>query len=107
MRPLIDAALARRADSIILTGIVTDAETRERLRERDITVIETWGIPEEPIDIAVGFSHPAVGRDIARFLLGRGYTRPLLTVANGAARATASRWIHRRMAQLRPPTRQT
>jgi LacI family transcriptional regulator, gluconate utilization system Gnt-I transcriptional repressor len=84
MRPLIDAALARRADGIILTGIVTDAETRERLRQRDITVIETWGIPEEPIDIAVGFSHPAVGRDIARFLLGRGYTHPLVTVANGA-----------------------
>jgi LacI family transcriptional regulator, gluconate utilization system Gnt-I transcriptional repressor len=83
MRQLIDAALARRADGIILTGIVTDAEARVRLRQRDVTVIETWGIPEEPIDIAVGFSHVAVGRDIARFLLGRGYSRPLLTVANG------------------------
>lgn len=84
MRQLIEAALARRADGIILTGIVTDIETRERLRQRDVTVIETWGVPEEPIDIAVGFSHTAVGRDIARFLHGRGYTRPLLTVANGA-----------------------
>src|SRR6187399_1219382 len=83
MPQLIDAALARRADAIILTGIVTDAATRERLRQREVTVIETWGIPEEPIDIAVGYSHTAVGRDIARFLLGRGYTRPLLTVANG------------------------
>jgi LacI family gluconate utilization system Gnt-I transcriptional repressor len=83
MSQLIDAALARRADAIILTGIVTDAATRERLRQRDVTVIETWGIPDEPIDIAVGYSHTAVGRDIARFLLGRGYTRPLLTVANG------------------------
>jgi LacI family transcriptional regulator, gluconate utilization system Gnt-I transcriptional repressor len=84
MHQLIDAALSRRADGIILTGIVTDAQTRERLHTRDVTVIETWGVPEEPIDIAVGFSHQAVGRDIARFLLGRGYTRPLLTVANGA-----------------------
>jgi len=84
MPQLIDAALARRADAIILTGIVTDAVTRERLRQRDLTVIETWGIPEDPIDIAVGFSHTAVGGDIARFLLGRGYLRPLLTVANGA-----------------------
>jgi LacI family gluconate utilization system Gnt-I transcriptional repressor len=84
MHQLIDAALARRADGIILTGIVTDAQTRERLHTRDVTVIETWGVPEEPIDIAVGFSHQAVGRDIARFLHGRGYTRPLLTVANGA-----------------------
>jgi LacI family gluconate utilization system Gnt-I transcriptional repressor len=84
MPQLIDAALARRADAIILTGIVTDAETRERLRERSMTVIETWGVPEDPIDIAVGFSHPAVGRDVARFLHGRGYVRPLLAVAEGA-----------------------
>lgn len=83
MAQLIDAALARRADGIILTGVLTDAATRERLRQRDHTVIETWGIPDDPIDIAVGFSHAAVGRDIARFLRGRGYVRPLLTGADG------------------------
>lgn len=84
MPQLIDAALARRADAIILTGIISDAETRERLRERSVTVIETWGIPEDPIDVAVGFSHLDVGRDVARFLHGRGYVRPLLAVAAGA-----------------------
>jgi LacI family gluconate utilization system Gnt-I transcriptional repressor len=83
MPQLIEAALARQADAIILTGIITDAETRQRLRGRSMTVIETWGVPEDPIDIAVGFSHPAVGRDIARFLHGRGYVRPLLAVADG------------------------
>jgi LacI family gluconate utilization system Gnt-I transcriptional repressor len=84
MPQLIEAALARRADAMILTGIITDAETRERLRERSVTVIETWGMPDDPIDVAVGFSHLAVGRDIARFLHGRGYVRPLLAVAEGA-----------------------
>jgi LacI family gluconate utilization system Gnt-I transcriptional repressor len=84
MAALIDAALARRADGIILTGIVTDEATRQRLRQREVTVIETWGVPDEPIDVAVGFSHMAVGRDIARFLHGRGYTRPMLAVAQGA-----------------------
>jgi LacI family gluconate utilization system Gnt-I transcriptional repressor len=83
MAQLIDAALARRADGIILTGIVTDAATRERLRQREHTVIETWGMPDDPIDVTVGFSHLAVGRDIARFLRGRGYARPLLTVSDG------------------------
>jgi LacI family gluconate utilization system Gnt-I transcriptional repressor len=83
MPQLIDAALSRRADAMILTGIITDTPTRERLRQRDMTVIETWGVPEDPIDIAVGFSHVAVGRDIARFLRGRGYSRPLLAVAEG------------------------
>ena len=83
MPQLIDAALSRRADAMILTGIITDAATRARLRQRTVTVIETWGMPEDPIDIAVGFSHPAVGRDVARFLHGRGYTRPMLAVAEG------------------------
>ncbi|HWL63805.1 MAG TPA: LacI family DNA-binding transcriptional regulator [Steroidobacteraceae bacterium] len=83
MRQLVDAALGRRADGIILTGVVSDDELRTRLRGRGTTVIETWGIPDDPIDIAVGFSHTAVGRDIARFLHGRGFTRPLLTVAGG------------------------
>jgi LacI family gluconate utilization system Gnt-I transcriptional repressor len=83
MPQLIDAALARRADGVILTGMVTDAATRDRLLQRDTTVIETWGIPDNPVDIAVGFSHTAVGRDVARFLLGRGYSRPMLAVAAG------------------------
>jgi LacI family gluconate utilization system Gnt-I transcriptional repressor len=87
---LVDTALSRRADAMILTGTVTDAATRERLRQRDLTVIETWGIPDDPIDIAVGFSHQSVGRDIARFLHGRGHTRPLLAMT-GSARARQRR----------------
>jgi LacI family gluconate utilization system Gnt-I transcriptional repressor len=87
---LIDAALARRADGVILTALMTDETLRERLRSRTTTVIETWGLPDDPIDIAVGFSHTAVGADIARFLLGRGYQNPLVVVA-AAARARLRR----------------
>ena len=76
----IDAALSRRVDAIILTGIVSDAAMRERLRRQSTSVIETWGLPEEPIDIAVGFSHTAVGAKMAGFLRGRGYRRPHLVV---------------------------
>lgn len=83
MPELISAALSRRADAIILTGILTDPATRELLRSRHTTVIETWGLPTDPIDIAVGFSHRAVGQDIARFVRGRGYRRPHLLSASG------------------------
>ncbi|CAN5406826.1 LacI family DNA-binding transcriptional regulator [soil metagenome] len=83
MLPLISAALSRRADAIILTGILSDPATRELMRSRHTTVIETWGLPEDPIDVAVGFSHRAVGQDIARFLRGRGYRRPHLLSASG------------------------
>jgi LacI family gluconate utilization system Gnt-I transcriptional repressor len=83
MPTLIQAALARRADAIILTGILTDEPTRATLRAHSATVIETWGLPAEPIEIAVGFSHRAVGRDIARFANDRGYRRPHLLTARG------------------------
>lgn len=78
----INAALSRRVDAIILTGIVTDAETRDRLRSLPVTVIETWGLPDEPIDVAIGFSHSAAGDAMARFLRSRGYRRPHLIVPN-------------------------
>lgn len=83
MPSLISAALARRADAIILTGIVSDPATRDLMRRREATVIETWGLPTDPIDVAVGFSHRAVGQDIARFVHGRGYRRPHLLTASG------------------------
>lgn len=80
---LIDAALARRAEGIIVTGVVSDAALRRRLRERDATVIETWGLPKDPIDVAVGFSHEAVGQAVARYARERGYRRPHLVVGDG------------------------
>ncbi|RYY26660.1 MAG: LacI family transcriptional regulator [Sphingomonadales bacterium] len=94
----INMALARRVDAIILTGIVSDAETRARLRANPVTVIETWGLPEEPIDVAVGFSHRAAGEEMARFLRGRGYRRPHLVVPRSSrserrAMGFTNRWM--------------
>lgn len=83
MPALISAALSRQADGVILTGILSDPATRNLLRTRGVTVIETWGLPNDPIDVAVGFSHHAVGQDIARFVRSRGYARPHLLTASG------------------------
>lgn len=94
----INMALARRADAIILTGIVSDPETRAKLKAHPITVIETWGLPDDPIDVAIGFSHRAAGEEMAKFLRGRGYRRPHMVVPRSARserRATgfARRWM--------------
>lgn len=83
MSTLIDAALARRAEGVILSGAIATEAMRDQLQGRGATVIETWGLPEKPIDVAVGFSHAAVGTDIARFLANRGYRRPHIVVGNG------------------------
>lgn len=94
----VNIALGRRVDAIVLTGIVTDAETRDRLRSSPVTVIETWGLPDDPIDVAVGFSHSDAGRELARFLHGRGYRRPHLVVprssrAEQRATSFAEQWV--------------
>lgn len=86
---LIRAAISRRADAIISTGTVNEAITT-LVRRSSVTFIQIWELPEDPIDIAVGFSHRDAGRDIARFLAGRGYQRPHLITANGARAAMRS-----------------
>ncbi|MEO6388911.1 MAG: LacI family DNA-binding transcriptional regulator [Croceibacterium sp.] len=94
----IDMALARRVDAIILTGIVTEEAVRKRLEAASMTVIETWGLPENPIDVAVGFSHRAAGEELARFLRSRGYRKPHLVVPRSArsqrrASGFITRWV--------------
>lgn len=86
---LIRAAVSRRADAIISTGPVDDTITALVRRSR-IPFIQMWELPEDPVDIAVGFSHRDAGRDIARFLVARGYRRPHLVTGNGARSAMRS-----------------
>lgn len=80
---LVDLALGRRVDAVILTGVVSDRNTRDKLRSHNVTTIETWGLPPDPIDVAVGFSHREVGRETARFAFEKGYRRPFLVSATG------------------------
>lgn len=85
-RKLVIAALSRRADAIILTSEIAP-DLRDLLRRSNITVIEIWDLPDEVIDIAVGFSHKAVGEELARFIDMRGYSRPhLITSQSSRAR---------------------
>jgi LacI family gluconate utilization system Gnt-I transcriptional repressor len=82
---MIQAAIGRRVDAIISTAPVSE-ETVEMLRRFPGLFIQIWDLPERPVGLAVGFSHRAVGRDVARFLSARGYRHPLL-VTTGSARA--------------------
>ncbi len=79
---LVHAALARRAEAIVITNAVDDA-TRALLRRSGTTVIEVWDLPGDPVDVAIGFSHQAIGQDLARFVRNRGYLRPHLVTTGG------------------------
>jgi LacI family gluconate utilization system Gnt-I transcriptional repressor len=72
---LVDTILSRRPDGVILTGTLHTENTVTRLRNARIPIVETWDMTSAPIDMLVGFSHEQVGQSVATHLLGRGYRR--------------------------------
>lgn len=84
---LLEAIIGRRPDGIVLTGIVHSAEGRRRLIASGIPIVETWDLTPTPIDMLVGFSHADVGRQVARFLHGKG-RRQLAIVLGDDERAS-------------------
>jgi LacI family gluconate utilization system Gnt-I transcriptional repressor len=69
---LVRTALSWAPAAVVLTGLSHSAETRKLLRASGVPVVEMWEIGAEPIDMAVGFSHPQVGASAARHLLSKG-----------------------------------
>lgn len=83
---LIRSALSRRVDAIISSGPL-EPEIVDVVRRNPGLFIQIWELPQDPIELAIGFSHEAAGRDIARFLASRGYRRPHLITADGTRAA--------------------
>jgi LacI family transcriptional regulator, gluconate utilization system Gnt-I transcriptional repressor len=79
---VIRAALSRRVDAIISTGPVSQSIV-DLVRRSKTLFLQIWELPEDPIDIAIGFSHSNVGCEVARFVHARGYRRPHLVTADG------------------------
>jgi LacI family gluconate utilization system Gnt-I transcriptional repressor len=87
---LIRAVLGRRPDGLLLVGSHHPPEVVRLLREAAVPVVEVFDFSPAPIDMLVGFDHREVGAAVARFFVGRGYTR--FAVAGGNdARALARR----------------
>ena len=72
---LVQTFLGRRVDALVLTGGQHDAAVRAALRKLRLPVVETWDLPAQPIDLAVGFSNEAAGGAVGRHLRGRGRRR--------------------------------
>lgn len=72
---LIESMLRRRPEGIILTGGKHTPKARTMLANAGIPVIETWDVPENPIDAVVGFSNTDAMEALVDSLVGRGYSR--------------------------------
>ena len=70
---LVESALQRRPEGIIVTGGQHSALTRRRLSAAGVPVIEIWDDPADPIEHVVGFSNAAAMRALVLRLYERGY----------------------------------
>ena len=75
---LIDAIIGRRPAGIVLTGVNHSSDVRRRLVASGIPVVETWDLTPTPVDMAIGFSHDAIGEAVCEFLHRKGRRRPVL-----------------------------
>lgn len=101
---IVASVFGRRPDGVILTGVTTGQILRKRLRHSATPIIETWDLPAEPLDMAIGFSHEAVGRDLARYVVERGYRAPLLLCADSSrAKARKTGFVRALLERGLPP----
>ncbi|MCV0429780.1 MAG: LacI family DNA-binding transcriptional regulator [Roseibium sp.] len=72
---IVEQFLRRRPEAIVLTGGRHTDRTRQLLERANIPVIETWDLPEDPIDHVVGFSNAATMHDLVGHLVETGRRR--------------------------------
>ena len=72
---LVAAALGRRPDALVLTGATHTDRLRRLVERAAVPCVETWSLPDRPLDRAVGFDHAEAARALTRHLLGRGRRR--------------------------------
>lgn len=70
--------IARRVDGIYLTGSTHTARTRQLLRSNRIPTVEIATLPDDPIDMASGFSNFDAGYRMTRMLAEEGYRKVAL-----------------------------
>lgn len=72
---LIEQFLRRRPEAIVVTGGNHTPRARRLLENAGIPVIETWDLPENPIEHVVGFSNAQAVRGMVDHFVGKGLTR--------------------------------
>src|ERR1700735_664623 len=87
---MLAALLSRRPEAIIMVGSPATDDGARLLRRAGIPVVETWDLPDDPIDAVAGFDNYAAGAAVARHLVAQG-RRQLAFIGGDDPRATR-RW---------------
>jgi LacI family gluconate utilization system Gnt-I transcriptional repressor len=84
---LVEQLLRRRPEAVVVTGGRHTPRARRMLENAGIPVIETWDLPEDPIEHVVGFSNAAAVRRMVDHFVACGLTR-IAFVGGDASRDT-------------------
>src|SRR5215469_13974859 len=69
---MLSALLSRRPEAIIMVGSPATEDGARLLRRAGIPIVETWELPDEPIDAVAGFNNYAAGVAVAQHLVTQG-----------------------------------
>jgi LacI family gluconate utilization system Gnt-I transcriptional repressor len=69
---MLSALLSRRPEAIIMVGSPATEEGARLLRRAGIPIVETWELPDTPIDAVAGFDNYQAGVTVARHLVAQG-----------------------------------
>lgn len=72
---LIADFLRRKPEAIVVTGGRHTDKARKMLAASGVPVVETWDLPEDPIDHVVGFSNVDVVKPLVDHLVAKGLTK--------------------------------
>jgi LacI family gluconate utilization system Gnt-I transcriptional repressor len=72
---LVRTLLRHRPLGIMLTGSSHLDSTRQMLLQSQVPVVETWDVPDNPIEQSVGFSNVEAAASMVRHLHDKGYRR--------------------------------
>lgn len=97
---LLEAIIGRRPDGIFLTGLLPPGKSRTMLMASGIPVVESWDLTPTPIDMLIGFSHSDIGREVARYLVGKGHRKMAVVRASDERAAHRARAFSEEVLQL-------
>ncbi len=72
---LVEQLLRRRPEAIVVTGGRHTERTRKMLLNAGIPVVETWDLPDDPIEHVVGFSNAATMAGMVDYLVAKSMAR--------------------------------
>ncbi len=88
---MLSALLSRRPEAIIMVGSPATDDGARLLRRAGIPIVETWELPDSPIDAVAGFDNYQAGVAVARHLAAQG--RQNFAFIGGDDPRVTRRWL--------------